>query len=175
MTTVILNLHEFCVRICSFYFITCWCYCCCALTFAIFLLQIFFLSNFKQKERKKKENNTLANLVGKFKLMWAATITTKTTTTGIDVSYLFRLSAYIIYVTWLTFLSANFSGKSCVTIHPAPLELLLGGDASELVDTDFSVLVLKKVKTTIQNRRKKNHKIKTKQNKSKNQTEKYKW
>lgn len=50
-----------------------------------------------------------------------------------------------------------------MTIHPAPLELLLGGDASELVDTDFSVLVLKKMKTTIQNRNEK----KTKTNKGK--------
>lgn len=56
---------------------------------------------------------------------------------------------------WLTFLSANFSGKSCVTIP----ELLLGGDASELVDTDFSDFVLNKTKRK-KPQRKKNEKQK---------------
>lgn len=54
----------------------------------------------------------------------------------------------------LTFLSANLSGKSCVTI-PAPLKLLIGGDASELVDTDFSDFVLfQKFKTENQKKEK---------------------
>lgn len=49
----------------------------------------------------------------------------------------------------LTFFSANLCGKICAPIYPAPLELLLEGNASELVDTDFSDLVLKKTNTKI--------------------------
>lgn len=57
-----------------------------------------------------------------------------------------------------------------MTIHPAPLELLLGGDASELVDTDFSVLVLKKMKTTkYEIEREKKQTNKRKQNNKKNE------
>lgn len=62
-------------------------------------------------------------------------------------------------ITKLTFLSANLSGKICVTILPAPLELLRGGDASELVDIDFSDFVLiyrlwKKERNKIKKRKK---------------------
>lgn len=70
----------------------------------------------------------------------------------------------------LTFLSANLSGKSCVTIHPAPLELLLGGDASELVDTDFSDFVLNKIKRKKKLRKAKKKQIKTERIKKRRET-----